>query len=400
MSVALLILSLLILLFYIVTMTWYAVSFQRETEISPGKEFLSPESEALSTEKEVQEPGKEAKETVGVSLVVPVRNEADRLSSLFDDLLAQDHGLPGYEVIFVDDHSTDRSASLLEIFCHDHQHCRLIRLGEGANGKKAALAAGIEAAIGNRIIQSDADCRLPEGFISGHAGLAAGGADLVAGPVVLRPGRQWWERFEALEQFSLVATGIAAAASGRPVMCSGANLSYGKHIYLVAKKKLHAVPHASGDDIFLLAEAKKQGSRIVFPTAPGMVVTTTPSPGALAFLQQRIRWGSKARYYRDRDMVLLSVLVWLANTVLAGLLIAALFIKGVIWVFLLALALKSLSEYLLLHKVAARLRQKPLLRIFPAAALFYYFYIAVTGVIAMTGTFTWKGRRKGGSWKA
>lgn len=375
MLVVLVISAFLVILLYAATLVFYTVSFVRTQTLPPVQ------AEQV---------------TVKVALIIPIRNEAAHLNALCGDLLSQDRDDKEFEVVFVDDHSTDRSAIVLEKFCGEHAHCRLIRLPEGVTGKKHAIAAGVKEATGAWIIQSDADCRLPVGFISGHTGYAAGGADLVAGPVLVDPGDTMWGRFEALEHLGLTATSLAAAAAGRPVMCSGANLSYSKHVYLASEENLLSVPHASGDDVFLLAEAKKHHRQIEFSAAPGMVVRTSPTPGPLAFLRQRIRWGSKARYYRDTDMAVLAVLVWLANTLLAGFLFASLFFEGVFWLFLAALLLKSFSEFLLLHVVAQRLGQKPLLRIFPVAALFYYFYIAVAGILAMAGSFTWKGRRHTG----
>lgn len=372
----LLIPSLIVILLYIGKLSWYSVSFHlhRSNDLLKGERIR-----------------------VKITVVIPVRNEAEQIPFICNDLAGQERVDPDYEVVFVDDHSTDRSATALEKFCAMHARYKLIRLPEGVAGKKQAIAAGVAAASGEWILQTDADCRLPAGFIASHAGHAARGADLVAGPVLVDPGERWWSRFEALDHFSLIATGMAAAAAGRPVMCSGANLAYSKRTFLASAEKLLAVPHVSGDDVFLLAEAKKAHRRIVFPDGPEIVVTTSPTTGPAAFLQQRIRWGSKAKYYRDPELVSLSLLVWLANTVLAGLLVASLFIKGMLWIFLAALFLKSLSEYLLLNGVADRLGKKPLLRIFPAAVLFYYFYIAMAGLLAMAGTFTWKGRRHGES---
>lgn len=376
MFVALVVLAILVIVLYSGMMIWLVVSFVR--------------SRALFVSNKEQVP-------VHITVIIPLRNEAEHLSALCRDLSFQDYHLQDYEVIFVDDHSTDQSVKIFEKCCGEQSNYRMIRLPEGVTGKKHAIAAGVNAATGEWVIQSDADCRLPVGFISGHAGYAASGVGLVAGPVLVRPGASGWGRIEALEHLSLTATSLAAAAAGRPVMCSGANLSYSKRIYRELEDDLLAIPHASGDDVFFLAEAKKRNKHIFFTSAPEMLVTTFPTPGPLAFLQQRIRWGSKARHYRDPDMMALSVLVWLSNTVLTGFLIASLFVSGMVWFFLSALLLKSLSEYMLLRAVADRLGQGPLLRIFPAAVLFYYFYIAFTGILAMAGSFTWKGRRHTGS---
>ncbi|MDF1570339.1 MAG: glycosyltransferase [Bacteroidales bacterium] len=372
MPAALLIFATLVIILYSGCMLWYYISFKRYHEL----------------------PLHNAKPLFRVvSVILPIRNEEANLRMLVHDLLVQDYGTGNCEIIFVDDHSTDRSFTMLGQVCREHTHFRLIRLQDGMTGKKHAIAAGIEAASGEWIIQTDADCRLPANFISGHVQYARAGADLVAGPVIVRTGKSVWGSMESLEHFGLTATSMAAAAAGRPVMCSGASLSYSKKFYLEVAPGLFAIPHASGDDVFLLAAAKKRKKNILFPTVPGMVVTTGPAEGPVAFLRQRIRWGSKARYYRDADMLLLALLVWFANVTLTGLLAASLFVNGVVWLFFPALALKSFSEYLLLNKVAARLRLRHLMVLFPAAALFYYFYITFAGMLSMLGSFSWKGRR-------
>ncbi len=361
----------LVIILYCIPFLWYLISYSRYTGPEQDERGHIP---------------------VKVSVIIPVRNEEQHLHSLFKDLLTQDHPSPDYEVIFVDDHSSDRSVSYMKQICQEHAIFRFIQLPGNVAGKKHAVAAGVEAAAGDWIIQTDADCRLPKCFISGHVRYSASGADLVIGPVVVQAGKSIWSRLEALEHFSLTAAGLAAAAAGRPVMCSGANLSYSKNLFRESAAALLSVPHASGDDIFLLEKAKKSQKNIQLMSEPFMVVMTSPSPGPLKFLQQRTRWGSKARYYRDPDMVTLSLLVGFTNAMLTGLLVATPFIERMGWIFLSAWGIKSIVDYLLLREVAARLEQKHLLGIFPVAALFYYFYVTLAGILSLSGSFAWKGR--------
>jgi cellulose synthase/poly-beta-1,6-N-acetylglucosamine synthase-like glycosyltransferase len=369
---ALLISAALLIILYSGLMLWYYASFRQHQGGPADHEKKFPN---------------------GVSVILPVRDEEANLSRLFGDLLAQEYHRGDFEVIFVDDHSTDQTAYMLEGFCRARANFRIIHLQGEPSGKKHAIAAGIEASRGEWIIQADADCRLPVHFISGHVGSASSGADLVAGPVVVQPGKAVWDRLEALEHFGLVATALAAGVTGRPVMCSGASLSYSRKFFLEVAPGLLSIPHASGDDVFLLAEAKKRRKNICFISEPGMVVTTAPAGGPGAFLRQRTRWGSKARHYRDADMLLVALLVWFTNTALTGMFFASFFIEGVVWIFLAAFAVKSFAEYLLLREVAERLRQKDIIVLFPVAALFYYFYVTLAGILSMAGSFSWKGRK-------
>lgn len=372
MHAALLISAVVVVILYSGRMLWYYASFRRQQAAPADHEKWLPD---------------------GVSVILPVRDEEANLSKLFGDLLAQEYHRGDCEVVFVDDHSTDQTASMLEEFCRERANFRVLHLQGEPAGKKHAIAAGIEAASGEWIIQTDADCRLPVHFISGHVRLSSSGADLVAGPVVVQPGKALWDRLEALEYFGLVATALAAGVTGRPVMCSGASLSYSRKFFLEAAPGLLSIPHASGDDVFLLAEAKKRRKNICFISEPEMVVTTAPAGGPAAFLRQRTRWGSKARHYRDADMLLVALLVWFTNAALTGLFFASFFIEGAVWFFLGAFAVKSFAEYLLLREVAERLKQKDIIVLFPVAALFYYFYVTLAGMLSMAGSFSWKGRK-------
>jgi glycosyltransferase involved in cell wall biosynthesis len=92
---------------------------------------------------------------VELSVVVPVFNEEDNLDALYKELCDALNGLQ-YELLFVDDGSTDESyARLTDLHSRD-QHVKVIRLA-GNFGQHAALSAGIERAQGRAIVSIDAD---------------------------------------------------------------------------------------------------------------------------------------------------------------------------------------------------------------------------------------------------
>ncbi len=92
-----------------------------------------------------------------VSIVIPVFNERQALSELADQVTASCEllGEP-WEAIFVDDGSTDGSASLLRELVDRNRSFKLVRLRRNF-GKSAALAAGISESRGERIVTLDAD---------------------------------------------------------------------------------------------------------------------------------------------------------------------------------------------------------------------------------------------------
>lgn len=94
-----------------------------------------------------------------ISFVIPFLNEEATLQELFRQISATVRGLPGtpsFEVIFVDDGSTDQSAARVEELAASHPEVTLVQL-RGNFGKSAALAAGFERAKGEIVFTMDAD---------------------------------------------------------------------------------------------------------------------------------------------------------------------------------------------------------------------------------------------------
>jgi glycosyltransferase involved in cell wall biosynthesis len=92
-----------------------------------------------------------------LSVVIPVHNEEPALLSLYDRLttVLVSVGQP-YEVIFVDDASTDRSFELLANLAETDAHLKVVRLRRNF-GQTAALSAGFHEAVGEVVVSMDGD---------------------------------------------------------------------------------------------------------------------------------------------------------------------------------------------------------------------------------------------------
>ena len=110
-----------------------------------------------------------------VSVVVPVFNEEENVSILQSELRAALSGLD-YEIVFVDDGSTDRSAEKIETA----PNIRILRF-ERNTGQSAALYAGIRAARGETIVMIDGDLQNDPADIPRLLEQIAQGADLACG---------------------------------------------------------------------------------------------------------------------------------------------------------------------------------------------------------------------------
>jgi glycosyltransferase involved in cell wall biosynthesis len=146
-----------------------------------------------------------------VSVVIPVRDGADTLPACLDGLTAQD-GAPAFEVVVVDNGSTDGSAAVASA------HPAVARVvSEPRPGSYAARNAGVAAAAGDVLAFTDADCVPEPGWLAAGA-RAVADAPLAGGRVVaVAAGTAPVERYDAalyLDQEAYVREqGFAATAN-------------------------------------------------------------------------------------------------------------------------------------------------------------------------------------------
>ena len=121
------------------------------------------------------------------SIVIPVRNEANRIARCIDSLLVNDFPQTQYEVLVVDGRSTDQSRQIIRQKC---DHCPSLHL---IDNEKKVTAVGLNRAIqrakGRYIFILGAHAEYPTNYISACVReLEKGTADVVGGALVTRPG--------------------------------------------------------------------------------------------------------------------------------------------------------------------------------------------------------------------
>ena len=115
-----------------------------------------------------------------ISIVIPVFNENESLPDLKGELDKNLCAYPDWEVIFIDDGSSDGSTEYLADLCAQDSHYKLIQFYRNY-GKSAALSEGFKLADGDYIITMDADLQDDPAEISNLVGKLEEGWDLVSG---------------------------------------------------------------------------------------------------------------------------------------------------------------------------------------------------------------------------
>ncbi|HEX6841321.1 MAG TPA: glycosyltransferase family 2 protein [Stellaceae bacterium] len=133
-----------------------------------------------------------------LSAVVPCYNEEEGLALFYGRLSAACAACAGdaYEIVLVDDGSSDRSWSVITLLAEDDPH--LVGLSLSRNfGHQHALSAGLSFARGDRIFIIDADLQDPPELLDAMMRLMDGGADVVYGQRQEREGETWFKRWSA-----------------------------------------------------------------------------------------------------------------------------------------------------------------------------------------------------------
>jgi cellulose synthase/poly-beta-1,6-N-acetylglucosamine synthase-like glycosyltransferase len=245
-----------------------------------------------------------------VSIVIPFRNEDASLPKLLESLLALKRVYDD-EIILVNDGSNNL-VGLPDL--SKYPFIRLIHLETQLQGsKKNALTHGIRHSKNAFILTTDADCKHHIDWIETMAAEMNDSVNLVFGPVIVKPSpNNFVGRISFFESLSLSAVGVASSAVNVPILCSGANLLFRKHIWETIGGYEKHKNIQSGDDVLFMKDIDDAFPETIRATIhPRAVVETLAQKSISSFVQQHKRWASKTGHINTPVKKIWSfLLVW------------------------------------------------------------------------------------------
>ncbi|HAW51817.1 MAG TPA: hypothetical protein DCX54_05725 [Flavobacteriales bacterium] len=329
-----------------------------------------------------------------LSVVAPFRDEEKNLPDFLQSIKKQDYNKNDFELLMVDDHSSDGGPGIINRFIAENDlNVRIIKLEKAEASKKKAIEKGIENATGQIIVTTDADTLRNEKWltsISRH--FMSGQTELLIAPVLLT-GTSFTQAFQRMEFNALQYITMCFAANHNAVLCNGANLAYKKDLFGRMNGFRSNEGISSGDDVFLLFQLKKENrNAIAFTVDPNAVVRTEALTSIFELLNQKIRWASKSIRIDDVSFILLSLLVICSNIWMICLL--PLELKFHTWPVLsfLYLSVKCIFDYMMIKRIEALHHSRISPVVFVLSYLLYPFYLAAVFLLSKFKPATWKGR--------
>ena len=335
-----------------------------------------------------------------VTIILPVRNESGNITRILSELRNQDYPLNLMEIIVTDDFSDDDTMDLAGRFAKQFPEVPLVLLyPEKGNpeetGKKRAITRAVNLAKGDLLLCTDADTMHGPGWISSMvAGFVSEKIQMVLGPVTFTNERNLLQKIQSLEFMGLMGSTAGSAGLGYPVMCNGANLGYRRKAFVETGGFTGNLKYRSGDDQFLMSSIRRHyGSKaIVFNSNSRAVLSTEPESSLSGFLNQRIRWVSKSRGYRDPVVIAVGIVTWLVNFLLLTGIIVGFFFPAILLTSLVLWLIKILLEYPLVRIMIRFFGKKELYGYYFIAQVFQLVYVVLTGILGLFLPYRWKGR--------
>ncbi len=338
--------------------------------------------------------------SVKFSIIIPARNEEKNIGNCIASIIQQNYPKNLFEIIVIDDHSIDSTSAIVTQLSKQYSNISLIKLTDELHGKKInaykkkAIELAIYKASGEWIITTDADCIASKNWLQSYAAfIFTNDCVFIAAPVVFSKQNTILSMLQYTDFLSLQGITAASVSTGFHSMCNGANLAYKKETFLAVNGFNDIDNIASGDDMLLMNKVKNIfPNKIGFLFSKDAIITTHPMPNWKSFLNQRIRWASKADKFKEKSILGVLVLVYLFNLILFIFPFIALLYHKAILYFIVFLLLKILIELLFLIPVGKFFNGK-FIQWFVLLQPIHICYTVIAGWLGKFGSYEWKERK-------
>jgi cellulose synthase/poly-beta-1,6-N-acetylglucosamine synthase-like glycosyltransferase len=340
--------------FFLVLMYFYLVVFRRLAFYSKKKEDLPAD--------------------IPVTIVIAAKNEEENLQRNLPHVLAQDY--PEFEVIVINDFSSDDTGPVLEEFQRRYNNFRAITIkqeGSHAIGKKYPLTLGIKGAKYETVLLTDADCKPKSPYwlrnmvrnYKPHTEIVLGYGGYERVPGLLN-------KLIRFDTFYVALQYLSFAIGRSPYMGVGRNLSYKTPLFFKNKGFASHTHIPSGDDDLFINKVATSNNTEVEISHDAHTVSKVKRRWS-DWVRQKRRHLTTGNYYNLRTKLLLGLLNF-SNILFVGAFVALLLLNYQINLIVVIFVSKLIIQLTIFKKSMGKLGEKDLWFFSPFFELFLIFY--------------------------
>lgn len=334
------------------------------------------------------------------SIIIAARNEEKNIRQCLVSVFSQNLDKNLYEVIVVDDRSTDSTYQILKEYEDKFPNLTVISVKERPSKispKKFAISQALKVAKNEIVVFTDADCIVPSEWLSTIGNYFTEDVGLVQGMTSFLKLDKINTILFDFQSLDFISHGIVAAGAigaNFPINSNGNNLAVRRDILnsktVFDGNKGNVV---LGDDDLLLQEIwKSKRWKVVFMDALSGAVKTMPVLKTSELLSQRTRWSSVTIHYNFTQVIFLSG-VFLFYLAIFSLLFLSPLNKTFFYLFIILFFVKIIGELILLIPGLRMFNKRELIKTYPFATILHLPMVILAVFGGVFGKFKWKDQK-------
>jgi len=325
-----------------------------------------------------------------ISVIVPARNEQDKIENCIIQLMSSDYPKEFFEVVAVNDRSNHNTLEILNNLADKFSNLKVVNIKsdldkQNLKGKPGAIHQGILNSSGEIIMMTDADCIVNRSWISSIAKRFSNSEIGLVPSYTLIKDNSSFDKLQATEWMYMHTMACAGVGLNNPLGCYGNNVSIRRSVY----QQLGGYPNIKfsvTEDLALLKAVFKAGYKVNYVCSQESTVTTLPCETLKEYISQHKRWavGGMDLGYDAIYFVFTSFMIWVG-------LIASIIIMNP-YLFFAVLATRFIGDFLVLKPVMNILKQNKLISWIIPSILFFMFMEIIIPPLLIDSRIVWKGQ--------
>jgi cellulose synthase/poly-beta-1,6-N-acetylglucosamine synthase-like glycosyltransferase len=245
---------------------------------------------------------------INISVIVAAKNEEQNTPALINSLSNQSYPPDLFEVIIIDDGSTDNTYDRAVELSKEFQNYTAYKvLTKKFPGKKGALQFGIEKAVNPFILITDADCKPEKNWIKSFALKFDLGSEFIIGTAPFVQHKSFVNKISCFENLRTHLLTLGMANIGMPYSAAARSFGFKKESFEKLSGYMNTLDTISGDDDLLLREAVKHKMKIDVVAEKDSFVYSEAPKSFSEYLSQKTRHIKTSFHYVFIHKVFLAV---------------------------------------------------------------------------------------------